>query len=317
MFRLKAIANRLVIGYSPGMKHDGLGAQLQRILAINALGQFWGVKVFHLPIRNIAIHPLDGLSSLNDYQDFINNFNWVIGSNLQTQFNLDEFRSQFCSDMSISSILKTFIFIVVLRKKVFLQVTHSYFFVDAKPEIYKCHLNTLIAQRLKSYSTQKYISSVVIHHRHGVGNLAVQPGQLKPREISSSSYLTPLHEVQKSISFQKVYFFTDAPAQDLIFQPSIDQLDAWKGLPKFDGANLYVSKNSLTELTSHQPFIFEIVRGGNPLNTIAELLSASVLILSRSSFGYVAGLLSENADIWLPFDFWHPALPGWKTYKPE
>lgn len=45
-------------------------------------------------------------------------------------------------------------------------------------------------------------------------------------------------------------------------------------------------------------------------NTFYDLTVADILVTSKSSFSYVAGLLSKGAVYYAPF--WHPKLPGWK-----
>lgn len=45
--------------------------------------------------------------------------------------------------------------------------------------------------------------------------------------------------------------------------------------------------------------------------TFTSLVMADVLLISRSSFSYTAGILSEGTVYYIPF--WHPALPNWIT----
>ena len=48
----------------------------------------------------------------------------------------------------------------------------------------------------------------------------------------------------------------------------------------------------------------------NPIETLRRMATADALILSRSSFSYVAALLSTNG-IAIYYPFWHPALKDW------
>jgi hypothetical protein len=45
--------------------------------------------------------------------------------------------------------------------------------------------------------------------------------------------------------------------------------------------------------------------------TMRQLIEADVLIMSRSSFSYVAALISDGLKLYEPF--WHSPLPGWLT----
>ena len=45
--------------------------------------------------------------------------------------------------------------------------------------------------------------------------------------------------------------------------------------------------------------------------TFHHLASADVLVMSRSDFSFVAGLLSNGIKLFCPPPFWHTAVPGW------
>ena len=50
---------------------------------------------------------------------------------------------------------------------------------------------------------------------------------------------------------------------------------------------------------------------GDPLDTLNEMVHADVLMMARSSFSYVAGLLSRRVVLYEPF--WNAPLPDWIT----
>ena len=51
------------------------------------------------------------------------------------------------------------------------------------------------------------------------------------------------------------------------------------------------------------------------LGAFRTLVEADVLIISRSSFSYIAGHLNENLVYYQPF--WHPPLPHWRVPSPN
>lgn len=55
----------------------------------------------------------------------------------------------------------------------------------------------------------------------------------------------------------------------------------------------------------------QIALNDNPLDTIQALISSDVLIIAKSSFSYVAGLLCQGEVLYEPF--WHKPLPHWKV----
>jgi hypothetical protein len=50
----------------------------------------------------------------------------------------------------------------------------------------------------------------------------------------------------------------------------------------------------------------EVIIGGDPLEALANMASANVLIMSKSSFSYVSYLLNADGKFFSPFEFWHP-----------
>lgn len=310
LFKLNS---RLILGYSPGRKFDGLGAQLQRVLAINALAEYWGIEVAHLPIKKIAIHPLDGLESRDSYVDFLNDVNKLIDA--QSQFGLS-IHDIYTDNLTFKSFIRVIKRLVKSKETIRLTLTHPYYFVDANPQIYKCNLNGLISKKLLNYSTESLKDSIVLHHRHGVGKMAIQPGQESPREIELDRIFDIVHKciASNSNTCRVFHIFTDAPDHNLQFHPPSDQVDSWTNLPGFDGQVMNVNAGELESLTQRISTPSKVHRGGNPLNSLANLSTAETLILTRSSFGYVAAVLGNTQNVWAPRDFWHPRLAGWKSY---
>ena len=64
------LRSRILLSYNQGLVPDGLGAQIQRMVALNALGAYLQVKVIHPDILEVAIHPMDNMSKAG-YQDML------------------------------------------------------------------------------------------------------------------------------------------------------------------------------------------------------------------------------------------------------
>ena len=313
LFSPNRISSKIVFSYSPGGKFDGLGAQLQRVLGINALGDYWNIKIQHDFITDIAIHPLDEIQKSKDFSVFLRSVNYVVGA---FPIEVSESNTLYFNELRFRNVIQLFFASWWKGGKILAKITHPYFFVDANPDIYLCESNNLFAMRLKEFRTRNLSNGIALHHRQGVGNMAVQPGQRTPREISEDGYLQVLPTYLQRKSHSYLYVFTDAPETNIEFTPPVSQRDSWVGLPTFDGKKMSISPNALAGLTSFKEIRIEIFRGGNPLESLANMASCSVLILSRSSFGYVAALLNNQAEVWLPNDFWHRPMSGWKTYIP-
>lgn len=314
LFRSKIFSDNVVLGYAPGNRIDGLGAQLQRVLAINALADFWRLRVIHPVISQIAVHPLDQLNDENSYNTFLDEVNRIIGTETVDSKFLNTYKSFYAEDLKFRHISKLLFNTIIFRRKTFLHVTHPYYFVDANVMMYICDENLKIAEKLKSLAAHSKIPKIALHHRQGVGNMAVQPGQSFPRELALSEYIRPLSESIELTQLDDISVYTDAPESKLTFTPPKDQQKSWSGLPNFDGLSMEINAKDFTFLSRECSYGIEVIRGGNPLLCLAELSCATALILSRSSFGYVAALLGQQTLVWTPKDFWHPPLPWWRKF---
>lgn len=306
------ISSRLLLGYSSRFKSDGLGAQLQRILALNALGEFWNIQVSHPPLNEIAVHPLDGFVDEISYKDYLNKVNFLIqAQNLELSNTLKQL---YIENLKARHLLSLFFRTILRKERIHLLITHPYFFVDANPRLYECRANQQISQNLKRFVTQDLSDALVLHHRHGVGNMAIQPGQNRPREIPISKYETIVNEISQVHPFLPKYLYTDAPEFDLLFEPPKDQKHSWQNLPNFSGDFMFIHGASLFALTQNKFPDFIVKRGGNPLETLANITTSKYLIASNSSFSYVAGLLGNHSRLWIPKNFWHTPLLHWIQY---
>jgi len=313
IFSLNQTTSRLTLSYSAGVKSDGLGAQLQRVLALNALGEYWRVPVRHAPIRQIAVHPLDGFVDDNEYVDFLKSINELIDSSDSTE--ISDSKVIYINDLQFRHIFLLAIKLFFSRRRYILKVTHPYFFIDAMPSLYSCKSNFAVRENLRLHITDGQKHKISLHHRQGVGNMAIQPGQSHSREIAQTAYSEILRSLLNKHPEMLVHLFTDAPEFDFKFRPAGEQKQSWQNLPAFDGEVMKISGNSLRSLIADLPRGSKVIRGGHPLQALANMASGSILVLSRSSFGYVAALLSEGSEIFIPEDFWHPPLPGWETYS--
>jgi len=310
-FRISPIRSRVLLSYSQGDIPDGLGAQIQRVIAINALGAHLSINVKHPPITEVARHPIDHLSDA-EYSKMLSNVNEMLST-----ISVDELQS-FCPYFINDLRFKHFayaIFKALLSKSIVnMQIRDSYYFVDAKPSLYKLGISRSTRIFLRDLASETFAGYIALHHRHGVGNMAIQPGQLKPRELDVSVYLAPLQEATKKNREASIVIFTDAPDSDMYFLPNSTQVQLWAGLPQFDGTKMKIAQGQFRVIEEEFPGKVRVIRGGNPLIALANLATSGQLILSRSSFGYLAALFADHSKVWIPGDFWHPKHKNWTQY---
>jgi hypothetical protein len=81
------------------------------------------------------------------------------------------------------------------------------------------------------------------------------------------------------------------------------------GIP-VDGSDVVVDpgKSDLSDFDAI-PSLHRYING-NPLDSFIRMMNADVLVISKSSFSYLAGLLSTSSVV-VYNNFEHPPMPGW------
>ena len=297
------------MGYRTLKKFDGLGAQLQRVIAVRGLSKYLGIPLVQPPITRVATHPLDGFTDREEFVEYLEMINRMVGSkSIESGYEVYD-----VDDLSFSNLVNCIWRTGVLNHKIHLLITHPYRFVDAKPMIYKLALDDDFRQRIREFRTAAKPSAVALHHRQGVGGMSIQPGQSKPRELELSAYIPVIRKIIQNEEIKSLTIFTDAPAEVLIFHIPDDQMESWKGLPGIEKNIMAISEQNFDSLNVLNLSI-KIIRGGNPLLSLIAMSQSEILILSNSSFGYVSALLAEHENVFIPKTFWHPQLKGWIQY---
>ena len=56
---------------------------------------------------------------------------------------------------------------------------------------------------------------------------------------------------------------------------------------------------------------FTVIHGGDPIAALEIMQQTDFLVMSRSSFSYIGGVLNEFGTVFYPPSFWHNPLPTW------
>ena len=300
---------RISIGYlTQNPKHmDGLGAQLQRVIAVRGLAVYWGLLSWQPNIPKIAVHPLDGFETEEAISEYVEKVNNLIDGKIMSP----DQRVVYVEEIGFFPILLTLLRANIRDSHVFLMVSLPFRFVDSLPNIYSLGAYNY-RERLKQHVTLKQAPKIAIHHRWTTGYGVVQPGQRVSRSVSINRFREILDEFE-TLTLNELYIFTDAPLDPMIFNPMPEYLEAWNITAGYSPQGIQIEGLSLNKIESVFPNS-KVTRGGNPLETLANLSTSKTIILSNSSFGYVAALLSESANVYLPKEFWHPPLSKWQSF---
>lgn len=309
---LRPFGGRIWIAYNPKVKQDGIGAQVQRILAIYGLAKYLGFNFLNTGIESVAVHPLDPYQSPRELNEFVAQLNKTFELPSDeipieyTQFSVESLTLSYLIQVKIKNLLK--------RKNIVIQCIEPYGIVDFIPSIYsRARTDLLNWQEFVDSSGANSDSDgvVAVHYRQGVGGLIVQKGEKYPREIPSGYFVEVIQSQLHRIKINKISIYTDAPSKDLIFDIPENQEQLWETNPMVEKRKMRVIASDLSLFENTFPGVVQIHSGGNPLEAIAFMSTASLLIIGRSSLSYVGGLLNRTGTVIFPPHFWHAPLKSW------
>lgn len=311
-FLCKTSKPRIFLSYESEGKPDGVGAQIQRILAIRSLCCNLSLGYVHTGIKSVAVHPLDPYQSPGELEEFLIRLNTLFFMTDSEVVKDESSRSIMVRNLSFRILLK-YMFISFVTGKTFkISCVEPYPVSEYDPLKYKNILNFLPNFPSRTIGSRK----IAIHYRRGVGGFAVQAGEKISRELEGNYFRNLLKEIVKPLVHlgnTEIKVFTDSPSYDLSYSPPTNQHHLWVNSPKFESGIMNVQGMQLGDLFSDSDLPVSIIYGGDPLDAIIQMSSSDYLLMSRSSFSYVAALLNKSGQVFFPKSFWHGAKPGWKV----
>jgi hypothetical protein len=313
---VRFFGRNLVLTYDNESKNDGLGAQIQRVLGIAGLANLLHTGYLHTGIKNVAVHPLDPYQEKEDYFKFISEVNKFLAmpSSTHVFFTKDSGSTQESRSPSRRSLIRAAVSSWPQKTARVYPVVEPYFMIDTWPNHYR-HCLSQLTRKLEPLNRCGDSPKVVIHYRWGVGGMAIQNGEKFPRELPLKYFLSVLDQLVRQnggLPLESLTVLTDAPESEVIFEPPSDQAGLWEGSPSFEAGKMYVKGADFFDVFIQYAKEVKIVRGGSALEAIKRMANAEVLVLSKSSLSYVAGILNNSGTIYYPPNFWHPRLRGWK-----
>jgi len=303
----------IVLTYLNTSKMDGVGAQLQRILAIRSLAKSLNLGYLHTEIDSVAIHPLDSYQNINEMKAFLHRLNHEFRMQSTEEYLVENLRQTQTDTLTFSFLFSCILGAKFSRKQTLIRLVEPYPISELDPDLYQgiCRFLPNLVLPLKTGV------SVAVHYRRGVGGFATQRGEKISREIAGNYFAALVKEIIETnqITDLKLKVFTDAPTEDVVFTPPNVQSDLWTNSPSFSEGQMYVLGLNVQDYFKDIPFDVEVFYGGDPLEVIKTLASADHLILSRSSFGYVAAILNKGGKVYFPSQFWHAPMKGWRIIR--
>jgi|1048.fasta_scaffold03546_5 hypothetical protein len=297
-------------------KIDGVGAQLQRLVSTIALCRHIGISFLQQDIRDVTVHPLDPFQDSLSKSVFVDRVNTLFKS-IDQSFNHSRHPTVIkCSSLTSIDLIKVIFRGIFSKENIIIEIVEPYqitnYYRNMCVDLIRYFPGWL--DFVNSFKDRVRSDVIYIHYRQGAGGHAVYPGQKLSRELPISFYLNRVNTILSSSPLlKKVFVFTDAPKNSFEYIPLSEQRFHWEGMPGFTMEVLHIDGNNLEDKFSSLGINVEIMRGGDPLEAVAIMSSATYLITSRSSLSYLAALFNKSGHIYPAEGFWHPTPSNWHS----
>ena len=288
----------IALTYANDKLMDGAGAQLQRIYGIYALSRYLHVPYVHTPLKKIGYQ---GLAQLEKNS---------ISPNAQDRWNrIFKIRSDIkLPPNTITRYIDTPSEADIERYKdeaekanqfYLLQILLPYQITDHNPEIYRC-----LRDVSPFHSARSHVFRIAIHVRRGE-EFAVESQRMLP----NSYYVAATLKIVAALRQLDIPFvcelYTEVASKPFVVTPRTHGIAGEIKKPV-----IIDPKMNRIEDFDALPNLHKYINT-DPIGTLRGMATADVLIISRSSFSYLAALFNRGIVIYFPF--WHKPLNDWLT----
>ena len=164
---------KITFTYLNAAKPDGIGAQIQRILAIASLSKNLNLGYLHTGVASVAVHPLDPYQSEPELKAFLGELNHLFYMDSTVDMSEDHQLDLSLKTLDFKDLVKTILKSVVTRKSALIRIVEPYDISEHDPFKFR-DINSLLPNFTPILEPTQ---NLVIHYRRGVGGLSVQKGE--------------------------------------------------------------------------------------------------------------------------------------------
>ena len=299
--RLGRHAN-VVLTYDNTAQTDGIGAQLQRIYGIYSIAKLLGTSYLHSPLTRVDYQGFAALEDDAFDPGFHHEFNdlFQIPSDAMPS---DELHEITLADLTLNGFYQLVALADTCRrdgKGLLARLTMPYAIADRFPDCYEVckNISPFVAPARNGRDLR-----VAIHVRRGE-LLVLDCERMLPNAyyVSVAQAIAGLLEAL-DVGYQ-LELCTEVPDHDFIIRP--DQ----PGISGRIGAPVAVTRQMcrLDEFGALSNLVHCI--NETTMECIRRLATADILVMSRSSFSYLGGILNRRGIV-LYHPFWHGAPSSW------
>ena len=299
----------LTLTYFPDEIQDGIGAQSQRIWKIYTIAHRFRTLYVHTPIKKINVE-LVNLNKINKlmYRQVLENYNKKIILPSTTSQKFDIIKKY--SFLTRKDLFVNYFSSLIRRQNIQLQVVNTF-----QVKVSKLPYD----QKIYKLQQNKSIKKIIIHIRNA------QPiyGKKDWRNLDINYYVK-IHEVivnqlkRSGVNYETTIFSDYPKFSSKIPMSLVKKGDLWYHfLSEEELKNKYISIEGIDIKKLYFPDDknVTVIHGGSEIKAIDGMVRADYLVLSRSSFSSVAGILNNSyygGVVIVPPDFLFLKQKSWK-----
>lgn len=303
---------RIYLTYDNSSLQDGVGAQLQRIFGIYSICKRLKLSYIHSRIIVTKEELAHNVQSAEELEKILNEVNTMFvfpSSNLPENYREITVRN-ISRRTLVSYVIKSYI----KRENLLVKICLPYGVIDRYPDWYEFAGNQI--RNLSQFKVKKNKYQVAVHIRHGYKPITGKNSASTPRFLPLSYYPIALEELFKREKLDictPVVVHTDIPVSDGTWRPfqeeKIEELNNI-GYTFSDHELDFKTIDLKQEYFSKYPNL--VVRYCYPiLDTLEDMYSSQFLLMSRSSFSYIAGVINPGT-VYIPRLHGHAKMSRWK-----
>jgi hypothetical protein len=301
----------LVLTYDNAAMTDGAGAQLQRIYGTYAIARLLGVPYLHSPLANVGYQGLSALQANAADPDFHQLFNEVfslpsdIDPSASAVAGMPTLRLPNIS-LKVAEELIAWTGGRATGRPTLLRLAMPHGIADQFPDSYAvCTQQSPFAAPARDGRPLR----VALHVRRGE-QLVLDSDRMLP-----NSYFVGVArrvaDVLETLGLEyEIELWTEVPAGDFVVGLYHHGINGRIAEPFLVRAEMY----GLEEFNELPNLVHRI--NGPAIDCLEGLATADVLVMSRSSFSYVAAILNRSGVV-LYHPFWHRGMSSWIEVEPD
>jgi hypothetical protein len=305
---LPGLEQKLVLTYDGSVLTDGAGAQLQRIYGTYALARLLGAAYLHSPLRRVDYQGLAALERNVADPAFHHALNecFQIPSDVAPSDGFHDVRLRDVSMDTVTQLAATFDRNETDGRPILARLVFPYGITDRFPDCYEaCKAVSPFAPSPQADRALR----VAVHVRRG-DLFAVESDRMLP----NAYFIQVAQQVAQALSALMIDFqielYTEIPGQSFVVTPDHHGIHRRISTPfVFHPESIRIDEFGVLPNLVHRI-------NGEAIDCLCGLATADVLVMSRSSFSYLGGILNRNAIV-LYHPFWHPAPSAWLTVDPD